>query len=112
MPTEFPAFVVCCRVSDPDPACVAVPGAGVGFCSKCTEAVRVSPDSAKYLFDGAMLLCVQCAVELPELIFARGAQGFRDAVAVRALLLGHDVEFPDEETAERVFDLMRRWHDA
>jgi hypothetical protein len=63
-------FVVCCRLTDPDPACVLTPGAETGWCAKCDAAVRVSQDSIPYVLGGAMVICVQCAVTLPDAIFA------------------------------------------
>lgn len=67
-----PTYIACCRISDPDPACVVVADFTIGWCPLCEEAIRISPESMLLVFDtDATPVCIQCAVKIPNLVFVR-----------------------------------------
>lgn len=70
-----PSYIACCRLSDPDPACAITPDVvsfTLGWCPMCEEAIRISPQSMVIVFDtDAVPICIQCAVKIPGLVFAR-----------------------------------------
>jgi hypothetical protein len=68
-----PDYLVCCRTSDPDPACEARESYVLADCLHCTEEIRVSLGSLPDVILGAKPICIQCAVQLPGAVFVQAA---------------------------------------
>lgn len=66
-----PELLVCCRISDPDPACLTDVAHVLGVCARCEEEIRVACHSLPWVILGIPTWCVQCAVELPNVVFVR-----------------------------------------
>lgn len=71
MADRTPTMIVCCRTSDPDPACVVEDDHVLGACAHCEEEIRVGCRSLPLVILGVPTWCVQCAVELPNTVFVR-----------------------------------------
>lgn len=67
-PIRTPSMIVCCRVDDPDPACVVESGHSLARCCQCDYEVRIGPSSIAVMLEhGARPWCVQCVAALaPE----------------------------------------------
>lgn len=55
------SIIICCRVADPDPACILVPQSVIGFCVVCGHPIRIAPSSVELLAtERYSAWCVQC----------------------------------------------------
>lgn len=70
-------YLVCCRTSDPDPACEITQDYALTDCLECGEEIRVSMGSLPDLILGARPVCIQCAVQFPNTIFISALERIR-----------------------------------